>query len=97
MKIRSTGICRLPHCEDASLVGRAARVQAISNGARVGVTIESLEKVALISESLPEVSLEKISDGLKEQRALERRVQESMGLLGQPVPLLLTTDFGHDR
>jgi hypothetical protein len=67
-------------------------VQAISNGARVGITIESLDSLSLISAAVPEATLEKINEELASQRTLETQVARSLSSLGEPAPALLTVE-----
>jgi mRNA degradation ribonuclease J1/J2 len=72
-------------------INREARVavQAIANGVRVGITIESLDNVGLIAKEVPGVTPEQVAEELKQQRVLEDRVQQSFALLGEPSPALL--------
>jgi hypothetical protein len=72
-------------------IKREARVvvQAIANGVRVGVTIESLDTLVLIAEKVPDITPEQVTEELKNQRVLEDRVQQSLALLGEPAPPLL--------
>lgn len=67
-------------------------VEAIANGARVGITIESLDSLSLISAAVPNVTPEKIIDELASQRELETQVQRSLSSLGEPAPALLTVE-----
>ncbi len=67
-------------------------VQAIANGARVAITVESLDKVPSIAESLPDVTTEKVNQALSEQKALEFRVTQSREILGEAAPLLISSE-----
>lgn len=67
-------------------------VQAIANGVRIGITIESLDKISLISEGVPELTPEEVKEVLREQRALEHQVQQSLVSLGEPALGLLTVE-----
>ena len=75
-------------------INKDARVamQAIANGVRIGITIESLDKISLISEGVPDLTPEKVNEMLKEQRALEHQVQGSLVSLGEPALALLAVE-----
>jgi len=67
-------------------------VQAIANGARIGITVESLDRVNYIARDVPNVTQEDINDTIEKQAVLEHRVQQARELLGLPAPLLLPVD-----
>lgn len=67
-------------------------VRAIENGARISVTIESLEALPQIVAAVPGLTAEKLAEELAAQRALESRVQQSVNLLGEPPALLPSAD-----
>jgi hypothetical protein len=67
-------------------------VQVIANGVRIGITVESLDKIFLISEGVPDLTPEKVDEVLREQRALEHQVQQSLDSLGEPAPALLAVE-----
>jgi hypothetical protein len=71
-------------------------VQAIVNGARVGITIESLDKIADVSQEAPEFTTEKINEMLNELKRLEHRVTQSLDSLGDQERLLLRDKSGSD-
>lgn len=65
-------------------------VQAIANGTRIGITIESLDNTSIITEAVPEATPEKIDEIIKDQKALEVQIDQSLVSLGGPAPALLT-------
>jgi hypothetical protein len=67
-------------------------VKAIENGARVSITIESLESLPQIVADEPELTPEKLDEELASQRALESKIQQSFILLGEPSALLLSAE-----
>jgi hypothetical protein len=67
-------------------------VQAIANGARIGITVESLDRVNYIARDVPNVTQEDINNTIEKQVMLENKVQHARELLGQPAPLLLPVD-----
>lgn len=75
--------------------GRAC-VQAIADGARIGVTIESLDEIPLMTEAVPEATPEKIDEIIKQQKILERRIDDVVALLGGS-PVLLPPSTEKDK
>jgi hypothetical protein len=74
--------------------GRFA-VEAIANGTRIGITIESLDQIPKISEAVPEATAEQIDAIIKQQKVLERRVDEAFaGLEGTSAALLTGSGVG---
>jgi hypothetical protein len=75
-------------------ISRDARVavKAIENGARVSITIESLESLPQIVAEVPDLTPEKLDEELASQRALESKIEQSFILLGEPSALLLSAE-----
>jgi hypothetical protein len=64
-------------------------VQAILDGTRVGITIDSLDRTSLITEAVPEATPQAIDEIVKEQKTLENQVERSLVSLGEtPLTLL---------
>lgn len=55
-------------------------IHAIVNGARVAITLESLDEIPNICENVPGLSPEKVNEMLMEQRRLESTIQQSLAL-----------------
>jgi hypothetical protein len=70
-------------------------VQAIANGAKIGITVESLDKISPMTEVAPEVTLEQINEIIEQQKKLERRIDDLVVLL-EGSPLLLPVTTGKD-
>ncbi len=69
-----------------------AVVRYVAEGARVAVTIESLSKVREVFREIPNISPEKIDEVLNAKGVLEQRVEQSLMLLGQHEPSLITVE-----
>lgn len=67
-------------------------VRAIANGARIGITIESIDAFYDISKNIPDLTPEIIKELLEKQKVLEAQVRQSLALLGQPAPALLSVE-----
>jgi hypothetical protein len=68
-------------------------VQAIANGAKIGITVESLDRIPLMTDAVPEATSEQINEIMARQKKLERRIDELVVLLeGSPLLLSDTTD-----
>jgi hypothetical protein len=80
-------------------LGKDARfaVEAIANGTRIGITIESLDQIPKISEAVPGVTAEQIDAVVKQQKVLERRVDEAFAALEGKSPALLTVSSVEDK
>jgi hypothetical protein len=64
-------------------------VEAMANGARISVTIESIDRLSLIQNSVEGVTDEKVKEMLESKLQLERRVNNSREVLEEPMPILL--------
>lgn len=64
-------------------------IQAIANGARIGITIEALDQIPKISEAVSEATVEQIDKLLKQERLLERQVDHASAALEGTRPMLL--------
>jgi hypothetical protein len=69
--------------------GRFA-IEAIANGTRIGITIESLDQIPKMSEAVPEATPEQIDEIIKKQKLLERRVDQAFAALEGTSPALVT-------
>lgn len=67
-------------------------LDAVAKGATVNITIESLDRMFLIAEAIPNLPIEDIRNQLKEQKRLELQVKAGSDALGGTVPPLLATD-----
>jgi hypothetical protein len=80
-------------------IGKDARfaIEAIASGTRIGITIESLDQLPKISEAVPEATVEQIDTIIKQQKVLERRVDEAFAALEGTSPALLTVSSVEDK
>jgi len=80
-------------------IGKDARfaIGTIANGTRIGITIESLDQIPKISEHVPGMTAEQIDAIIKQQKVLERRVDEAFAALEGTNPALLTVSRGDDQ
>jgi hypothetical protein len=65
---------------------------ALSTGARINVTIESINQLNLISEQVPNVSLPEIQKQLEEQTQRGQTLSEARALYNRPDPYLIPAD-----
>jgi hypothetical protein len=73
-------------------------VSDIANGVKISITVESLERITDICDSIPGLTPAMVSERLGEQKALEQQVHQSLVALGQPAPALLSNEnAGEDR
>jgi hypothetical protein len=79
--------------EIKTAIGKDARfaVKAIGNGVRVSITIESLDRLPEMVSAVPGLTSEAVTEELASQRALERKVEETFLLLGEPPAILLSS------
>jgi hypothetical protein len=80
-------------------VGKDGRfaVEAIANGTRIGITIESLDQIPKMSEAVPEATAEQIDEIIKKQKLLESRVDQAFAALeGTGVALLTVSGAEHN-
>jgi hypothetical protein len=80
-------------------IGKDGRfvIDAIANGARIGITIESLDQIPKMSEAVPEATAEQIDEIVKKQKLLERRVDQAFAALEGTSPELLTVSSGEHK
>jgi hypothetical protein len=69
-----------------------AVVKYVADGARVAITLESLSNIQEVFKDIPNVSREKVDEVLNTTSLLEQRVEQSLILLGQPEPSLITME-----
>jgi hypothetical protein len=67
-------------------------VKAIGSGVRVSITIESLDKLPEIVSAVPELTMDTVIEELASQRTLEKRIEQTLLLLGEPPAILLPKD-----
>jgi hypothetical protein len=73
-------------------IGKTAplMLDAVTHGATVNITLESVERMSLVVEQIPDVSDEQINQLLDAQAALEHKITTAIGSLGAPAMELLT-------
>jgi hypothetical protein len=76
--------------------GRFA-IDAIGNGTRIGITIESLDQMPKMSEAVPDATAEQIDEIIKKQKSLERQVDQAFAALEGTSPGLLTVSNAEDK
>jgi len=72
-------------------IAKEARISidTIAQGARMGITIESLPSLSLITENVNDIELEQIFVEIAAQNALERRIDQALGPPSEPMQRLL--------
>jgi hypothetical protein len=69
-------------------------VKVIGEGVRVNITIESLDKLPAIVAAVPGLAIEEVTEELASQRALEKKVAQTLVLLGETSAILLPKEGG---
>jgi hypothetical protein len=64
-------------------------MEAIVGGARIGITIESLDKLPELNKEIPGFEPADVNDVLNKQRAIEHRLTQEFHALGLPPPVLI--------
>jgi hypothetical protein len=72
-------------------ISRDARVvmEAIVGGARIGITIESLDKIPEMSKEVPGFEAVDVNEVLSKQKAIEHQLAQEFYALGQASPALI--------
>jgi hypothetical protein len=78
-------------------LSKDARVvmEAIVGGARIAITIESLDKIPEMNKDIPGLEPVDVNDVLSKQKAIEHKLTKDFHALGLPPPVLIEKDDGH--
>jgi hypothetical protein len=79
-------------------IGKGAPVMldAVTHGATVNITLESIDRISLIVEQATDVSADQITEALDFQAQLEHKITTAIGSLGSPTTEFLTIDHPTD-
>jgi hypothetical protein len=87
---------RINEIKNALNIEARFAVNDIANGVTISITVESIDRITYMSDSIPGLTPAMVAERLGEQRALEQQVRQSLVALGQPAPALLSDETANE-